>query len=299
MNAPPRLLHQAYRSTVVVQASVPPSHPSTAVLGRERASSGVVLRPDGLVLTVQYVVLGASEVEVVGPDGEVIEARVVAQDFHGGLALLEPARTPAAGLEPGTLGDVGRGDEIFVVAVTGEGDRRVSDGIVMALDGFTANWEFALDAAIATSARNPGLGGAPLVDRRGCVVGISFLDLGEVGRFTLAIPAELYSAHRQELLEHGRRVARPPRAWAGFFCYTLRRHVVFAGVLPGTPAEQGGLKAGDVLISVDGDRITNQSELYQSLWAVPPGNERVFRVFRSDETTEVVVVPTLAEDFFG
>jgi S1-C subfamily serine protease len=108
------------------------------------------------------------------------------------------------------------------------------------LDPFDANWEYTLERAIFTSAMNPGLGGGPLIDRRGRVAGVVSLNLNEIGRFSLAIPIAHYRDHRDELLRYGRRTTRPSRAWLGLYCYLLRGHVVVAGLLPGGPAEAAG-----------------------------------------------------------
>lgn len=299
MNASPRLLHHVHQSTVAVRSTVPGRHPSVPVLGTERMATGVALQPDGLILTVHYAVLGAASVRVATAEGSDVPARVVALDFHSGIAVLAADAVRVPGLPLAPLSCVARGADVFLLAATGDGGRRVSDGTVMALDPFVANWEFALDAAIATSARNPGLGGAPLVDGQGRVLGLSFVDLGEVGRFVLAIPSDVFADHRAELLASGRRVSRPPRAWIGFFCQGRRDHVVVAGVLPDAPAARAGLQAGDVVVAVDGERVPDQGSLYAALWAQPPGTERALRVVRGDETVDLRVPTTEAEAFFA
>ncbi len=124
-------------------------------------------------------------------------------------------------------------------------------------------------------------------------------DLGEVGRFVVAIPSDVFADHRAELLANGRRVSRPPRAWIGFFCQGQRDHVVVAGVLPASPAARGGLEAGDVVVAVDGERVPDQGSLYAALWAQPPGTERALRVVRGDETVDLRVPTTEAEAFFA
>jgi len=131
------------------------------------------------------------------------------------------------------------------------------------------------------------------------VVGIVALDLSEIGRFSLAVPVDHYTEHRDELLRHGRRVSRPARAWVGFYCYTFRDHVVIAGVLPGAPGEQSGLKAGDVVLSVNDHRINGRHELYTYLWTHSPGALIHFRVFRNNEVKQVAVPSGNAEEFFA
>jgi S1-C subfamily serine protease len=131
------------------------------------------------------------------------------------------------------------------------------------------------------------------------VIGIVSLDLSEVGRFTLAIPLDEYILHRDELLQHGHRVTRPARAWIGFYCYTLRDHVVIAGVLPGTPGEQAGLKAGDVVLAVDDQRIADRRQLYVQLWTHCPGETINMSVFRNNEVKAVAIASGDAEVFFA
>ena len=125
------------------------------------------------------------------------------------------------------------------------------------------------------------------------------LDLNEVGRYTLGIPAEHFFTHREELLRYGKRISRPPRAWVGFYCYMLREHVVIAGVLPGTPGERGGLRPGDVVLSVDDVPIAVRCDLYQRVWEHRPGDLIRFHVFRDDAVVQVEVQGTDVEQFFA
>lgn len=299
MNASPRLLRHVNRSTVLVESVVPATNPSTPVLGVDRKATGVVLAPSGMVLTVHYAVLGAASVSIHDHKGGSTPARVVALDFHGGFAVLAPESPVAPGLPAGGLADVTLGEDVFLLAVGDDAGRRVSDGHLISLEPFFANWEFGLDTAIVTSVRSPGLGGAPLVDRQGRVIGISCLDLGEVGRFVLAIPTGQFVDFEQELLDNGRRVTRPPRAWAGFFCYALQRNVVVAAVLPESPAALSGLEAGDVIVAVDGERVRDQRGVYEALWARRPGDHVSFRVLRGEDMSELMVYTMDAEAFFA
>ena len=85
----------------------------------------------------------------------------------------------------------------------------------------------------------------------------------------------------------------------GFYCYTFREHVVIAGVLPGAPGEQAGLKAGDVVLAVNGERITGRHELYDILWKRRAGELIHFQVFRNNQVTQVAVPSANAEEFFA
>ncbi len=299
MNASVRLLEETLPATVHLHATVPERHPSAVVLGTERAGTGTLVDPGGLILTVNYVVLGAQGITVTLFDRREIPAELVAQDFHSGVALLAIAggRFPALPLR--TQPEVAIGDDVFILASVGESARRASSGGVSSLGPFDANWEYMLERAIYANAMNPGLGGGPLVDTLGRVVGVVSLNLNEIGRFALAIPIEHYRDWRDELLEHGRRPSRPPRAWLGIFSSVVHGHVIVAGVLPGGPAAEGGLAQGDVILAIDDAEITSREDFYGRLWSHRPGERVQLRVFRNAATLTVTVVSGDVEEFFA
>jgi serine protease Do len=300
MNASIRLLERTLPATVHLQVAVSNEHPSCAVLGNERAGSGVLVDADGLIVTVNYVVLGGRDVRVTLFDGREVSGRVVAQDFASGIALVRadghdfPSVPVAADAAAVTVGD-----DVFVVASIGDAGRRASSGGITALEEFDANWEYALERAIFSSTMNPGLGGGPLLDRRGHLVGVVSLSMNEIGRFSLAIPIEHYVAHRDELLRDGRRTSRPSRAWLGLFCYVLRGHVVVAGLLAGGPAETAGLVQGDVVIAIDEQPVQSRRAFYERLWAHRAGDEVRLRVSRDGASRSVVVASANVEEFFA
>jgi S1-C subfamily serine protease len=284
-------------SVVHVHAQIPEQHPSVRILGTERMGSGVVVERDGLILTVNYVVLGAEQVRITLLDKRDYMAEVVAQDFASGLALVRIGESvPALPLRPS--GGLALGDEIFIVASVGEGNVRLSNGAVSYLGPFDANWEYVLERGIMATAMNPGLGGGPLLDTRGAVVGIVSLNLNEIGRFSLSIPVDYYLDGRDAFLA-GRRPAAGTRAWLGIFCYAVKDHVVIAGLLPGGPGEQAGLKPGDVVLAVDGQDIADRRSLYRLLWTHRPGEPVTLKVFRGRELHVVTVASGDVEEFFA
>ena len=296
MNASVTLLRRVLPTSVSLKVNVPESHPSAQILGTERMGSGTLIG-HGYILTVNYVVLGAQSIEVTYLNGTTAEGKVVAQDFHSGLAVITTGNGNGAHAKPAF--ELGSGDEVFILGSVGGTERRVNSGAVTSLEPFDAFWEFHLDRAILTTAMNPSLGGGGLFNSQGSLAGVVSLDFNEIGRFTLAIPVEHFFHHHEELLKHGRRVSRPPRAWVGFYCYVLREHVIVAGVVPGAPAEQAGLQSGDVVVSLDGTRIADRGALYQKIWEHAPGDLLTFRVFRGSAVQEVEVRTTDAESFFA
>jgi S1-C subfamily serine protease len=275
--------------TLTLHVHVPPSHPSVAVLGEERMGSATLVDPSGILVTVNYVVMGGREITATLPGGQRLPAEIVAQDFESGLALLHvPLQDHAAA----TLGDsrhLALGQEVFVLASTGPTARRVGSGIVTDLGPFDAYWEYMLESAIQSTAMNPGLGGGPLFDARGRMLGVTSLNLGQVGRFSLAIPIHLFTEHREELLRHGRVQSRAPRAWIGFYPQPGKAGIVVAGVVPSAPASRSGIQEGDVILAVDFDEIESRPHLYRALWKRGPGDRLRFQILREGRTITVEV----------
>jgi len=299
MNASVKLLERVVPATVTLKASVADTHPSASILGTDRQGTGVVVDASGLILTANYVVLGARGVDIEWADDQTGVGRVIAQDFASGIAVIEANECCGTALPLAPAAQVKVGQDVFIVAAAADNQRRVNTGGITSIGVFDAYWEYSLEHAITTTATNPGTGGAPLLDTRGRVVGIVSLELNDVGRFTLAIPADYYAQHRNELLQHGRRTSAPTRAWIGFYCYTFREHVVIAGVLPGAPGEQAGLKAGDVVLTVNGERVSGRHELYLRLWTHRAGELINFEVFRNNKVTELTVPSGNADEFFA
>jgi serine protease Do len=298
VNAAVGLIERVLPPTVHIQARIPEEHPSTRILGTERMGSGFVVESAGLVLTVNYVVLGADRLKVTLLDQRSYDAELVRQDFASGLALLRIPEQHLPALPLRRANDLTLGEEVFIVASIGEGGARVANGAVSYLGPFDANWEYVLERAIMTTAMNPGLGGGPLLDGLGRVVGLVSLNLNEIGRFSLAIPSDYYLDARDDFLAGG--PAQPTvRAWLGIFCYAVKDHVVIAGLLPGGPGEQAGLKSGDVILAVDGQDINDRRSLYRLLWTHQPGDQLTLKVFRGRELHTLTVASGNVEEFFG
>lgn len=299
MDAHVRLLRQVAASTVTVAAEIPQTHPSAAVLGTSRAGTGVVVDEHGNIVTVNYVVLGAERVTVTDVEGKRVAARVVAQDFASGLAVLGVAGATLPAIKRGGSRDVSPGHDVFLVSSVGATERRSACGYLLATDAFDAYWEYFLARALWISAINPGLGGAPLCDAHGRFIGVVSLNLGAIGRATLAIPSENYYDHATELLRHGKRTTRPTRAWLGMFCYALPDRTVVAGLIPGAPGERCGLVVGDILVRIGDEPVIGRLQLYEEIWRRKPGDTIDLKVMREGHIQNVVVTTGDAEEFFA
>ena len=282
MDASAELVKRLLPSVVNIHTEVPDKHPSARILGGERMGSGTIIDTSGLILTVNYVVMGAEKIYVSLGQGRRLKAELVAQDFDVGLALLRVKRQELRPAHLGASDPVERGEPVFVIASTGPQERRVAGGVVTYLGEFEAYWEYLLDRGVVSSAANPGFGGGPLFTLKGQMIGVVSLNLNEIVRNSLAIPIEFYRENQAEFLRYGRVVSRPKRAWLGVFAHPLDEGVVVAGLVPNGPGEKYGLREGDVIVSLNAEEVPTRKELYLSLWRHAPGERITIEVLRDN-----------------
>jgi S1-C subfamily serine protease len=297
MDVSVEFVKQLLPTIVNIHATVPRGHTSTRILGEERMGSGVVVE-GGLILTVNYVVMGANVVEVAPLKGRRTRAEVVAQDYEVGLAVLRPKRQGLPAAPMGPTAPLERGDAVIAIASPGVQEVRVSGGVVTYLGEYEAYWEYLLDRGIVSSASNPGFGGGGLFTMSGRVAGILYLNLNEIARCSLAIPVECYREHADELLRYGRVVSRPKRAWLGMFAHGLEEGVIVAGIVPGGPGDKGGLREGDVIVSLDAQEVSSLRELYMSLWRHEPGEQITLEVMRENAVRRLELTGGDRAEFF-
>lgn len=266
-------LEAALGSVVSLHARVPADASTAASLGVDRVGNGVVVGPNGLVLTIGYLVTEAEEVTLITNDGDPVPAHVLGVDSVTGFALLaalEPLDLPVA-----PLGDSRRlHDDDGVVFVGGGGLAHALAGQVIARGPFAGYWEYYLDEALFTSPGHPHWSGAALFDPSGALIGLGSLQMTQQragerpSLINMCVPIELLPPILDDLARgHPREVARP---WLGVFCQENGAEVVVIDVAGGGPADRAELRAGDVILAVDGEAVRSLEDFYQALWAQGP-----------------------------
>jgi serine protease Do len=294
LDSPVVVSREVVPSIVFLRTEIPASHPSAAILGEERLGTGVAVGADR-VLTAHYLVMGGSSVTVSCMDGKtrkVVKA-LVHHETGLGLVLLEGPPLPPARFAENPAHP---GQPVFILSCTGERERKGASGHVSAVAPFEAFWEYMLDRAIMTTAINPGLAGAPLLDAEARLLGVVSLGLAAVGRYSLAIPADLYGQHREQIeLGEG---STPQRAWVGVYPQGYDGGVILTGVVPGSPAEKAGLQKGDLVLSVDGTAVSSLRDLYDALWKRGPGERVGLQILRESAIRTVDVVAGDRYEFY-
>lgn len=261
------------------------------------AGSGVIVTPDGYLLTNHHVTEGASAVDVILPSGKHHRAEVVGRDPPSDLAVL---RIPALGLPFLPLADSKKlrtGELVLAVGSPFGLSGTVTMGIVSGLgramrsrSGHLIENVIQIDAPL-----NPGNSGGPLVDMRGRVVGINTALFAPAQGIGLAIPSSTASFVLSEILAHG----RVRRAWLGVMAQTVplspKRGAVFVHrVVRGSPAFASGLRAADLIVAAAGKPVNGMDELQPHLTEDSIGKRLRLGVLRDGEELELQV--RLAEE---
>ncbi|TFZ03842.1 S1C family serine protease [Ramlibacter humi] len=290
-------LTRAHAAVVGISVNATEGARSADTLGRERSGSGVVIGPDGLVLTIGYLMLEAENIQVVTQDQRTLPARAVAYDLATGFGLVRTL-LPLRGITPVTLGsiaDLQPGDALM--AATGGEDSDVLLTQVVGKRPFSGYWEYHIDSALFTSPPIANHSGAPVFNQRGELVGIGSLivaDATGLGRplpGNMFVPVDLLKPILPELLKSGSsRQSRRP--WLGLTSSERGGQVQIVRVNRDSPAEAAGLQPGDVVLSVDGVRVASLEEFYKKLWdRAAPDTEVRLTVLQGADTRTLTIKP--------
>ena len=293
VSALPSYVRRVEPAVIGIKVEIPRDRPSAPTLGAERWGSGVIFDgTQGYALTVSYVLLDAEIIEVTLRDGRKVPGKLVGLDLEVGVGVL---KLQGAGPWPAaTLGDstkVAPGDIVGTVGVSADGGLVATPGRIEAVRAFAAAWEYMLDRAFVVSPYNAAFGGGALVDAAGNVIGITSLRLGEAPFVNLAIPLEKFLPGKDELLAKGRVMSRRPRPWLGLYTVSTEGGVAVAGVSPVGPARAAGLRHGDIIVRLNGEKVERQEDFYARLWRGAVDQEVQLVVQRDARFEAVTVTP--------
>ena len=264
-------LEELVSSVVRIKTFINPDGNSVSNLGREREGSGIIIDESGLVLTIGYLMVEAHSAELITNAGRTVPATIVGYDHETGFGLLraiEPLKIKP--LPFGKSADVKEQDPELVASFGGAD--MVLPVHVISRREFTGSWEYLIDGAIFTSPPHPAWSGAALINREGKLVGVGSLIVGDASGEqkqtpgNMFVPIDILLPVMGDLLANGR-ISGPGRPWLGVNAQELHGSLIVGRVTPGSPAEKSGLRRGDVIVGIDGERTRTLGDFYRRLWA--------------------------------
>ena len=277
-----------------LKAEVPADAFTASTLGTEREGNGLLIDRDGLVLTIGYLVTEAERVTLADAAGKETPARVVGYDQESGFGLVRALGPLAAEPLPrGSARPLEVGDMTILAAFGGAKEALATT--LVSKRPFAGYWEYLLDEALFTAPPHPRWSGAALLDRDGrlCGVGSLFVQDAEGGSDTkpgnMVVPIDLLDPILDDMIETGRS-RTPPRPWLGMFTSEMEDLLIVAGLVQGGPADRGGVRIGDALLGIDGQRVSDLATFYRRLWSRgEPGTSVKLRVVREEQVLELQV----------
>jgi serine protease Do len=262
--------------------------------------SGVVVSPDGYILTNNHVVDGATDVKVTLPDRREFKAKVVGTDSQTDVAVL---KIDAANLKPITVGDSSKlhiGDTVLAIGNPYGIGQTVTMGIVSALGRDTHQGIEEYEDFIQTDASiNPGNSGGALVNDRGELIGINtaILAPGSGGNqgIGFAVPVNLARNVMDQITTHGSvtrsylgvTIQEVTPALAKAMSLDSPEGALINDVRPDSPGQKAGLKSGDVIVEINGHKILESNELRMDVSMMQPGQTAKLKVFRDGKMIDV------------
>ncbi len=285
-------------SLVAVRATVPADARTADALGTEREGSGIVIGPDGLVLTIGYLILEAISAEITLQDERVVPAEVIAYDYETGFGLLKPlADTGLPSIELGESAALQQDNPVLVASFINPASRQplATPAYVVSRREFAGYWEYLLPDAIFTAPPHLRFGGAALIGPDGRLLGIGSLFVSDAASpgiqlaGNMFVPIDALKPILEDLQAHGQS-QDPRRPWLGVFTEELRGHLFVYRVAPGGPAATAGLRVDDVILGVDGGPIEGMADFYKRVWALGgPGVEVPVTVLSGGRVQEMAI----------
>ncbi len=275
-------------------------------LERQGLGSGVIISPDGYIVTNNHVVRDADEINVTLSDKRTLEAEVVGTDAKTDLAVL---KIDASDLLPAPLGDSDAaevGEWVLAIGSPFRLDQTVTAGIISAKGRQMEITDYE-DFIQTDAAINPGNSGGPLVNLKGQVIGINTAIASRTGGSMgvgFSIPSNMVRMVKDAIVKHGRvqrgrlgaSIQNLNEDMARSFGYDSTKGVLIGDVLPDTPAEKAGLRVGDIVVEFNGRPAEDMNQFRNAVAATAPNTRSELLIFRDGKKQKLTIVVGELED---
>lgn len=294
-------LERALDAMVLIRAEVPEDGYTASSLGTERGGYGAVIREDGLILTIGYLITEATQIWLTTNRGAVVGGYPLAYDRTTGFALIQPlGKLDAPALPRGSAAAAKVGDQTYVLGHGGRAHALKTELIGKA--EFAGPWEYLLDEALYNTPAHPQWGGSALLNAEGELIGIGSLLVqqelkGEAVHVNMFVPIDLLEPILEGMLNTGRS-PYPPCPWLGMRVQEGEDKMLVGSVAGGGPAERAGVLAGDRVIGVGSERVNGLGELFRAVRRLgAAGVEVPLMLARSGEVLRIAVKSADRDDY--
>ena len=262
--------------------------------------SGVIVSPDGYVLTNQHVVEGADDIELVLQDGRRLKAKIRGSDPESDLAVLKADAANLPAITLGAIEHVQVGDAVLAIGNPFGFGNSVTSGIVSALGRNHLGINRFEDFIQTDAAINPGNSGGALIDASGNLIGINSTIFSQSGGslgIGFAIPVSIAKTVLEQIIKDG----EVTRGWFGVepqdvsepiakaLAYDGSGGVVIRGLVKGGPADRAGMQVKDIVVDIDGKPTVDTQVMLARIAELPPGAAARVKLWRDRKALEVDV----------
>ncbi|MEK9653718.1 MAG: S1C family serine protease [Betaproteobacteria bacterium] len=293
-------LERVIDAVVKVKTFVPDDAFTANILGTERLGSGVLISGEGLIVTIGYIITEAETIWVTTNDGATYPAHIVGYDQASGFGLIQvsqPLSILPVPIEQHCSPQ--KNEEAYIVSFGGKKHSlttKISD-----IREFTGYWEYVLDEGIYTSPPHPQWGGAGLFNNMGNLVGIGSLLLQEgferQQQGNLVVPTSILLPILDEMVKYGRSPDKP-RPWLGMYTVDSEQKFFVSSLAPSGPAALAGIKEGDQILEIQGQKVNSLANLFRSIWKQGEAGVKIsITVSRSGDVLRMEVTSADRNDF--
>ncbi len=263
--------------------------------------SGVIVSPQGLILTNNHVIATADEIEVALPDGRKMSAKIVGTDPDTDLALIKVAAENLPAITFSSSDQLNVGDVVLAIGNPFGVGQTVTQGIVSALGRSHLGINIYENFIQTDASINPGNSGGALIDTEGNLVGINSAIYSRSGGsmgIGFAIPTTLARQVMEQIVSQG----NVTRGWIGIeaqditpelaesFRLKQAQGALIAGVVRNSPADKAGLRAGDILMAIEGKAIIDSGSMLNLIAALKPDQKATVQISRSAKVLNIQIL---------
>ena len=303
-------LYDALDAVVHLTAEIPEDAFSAQTLGKEREGNAVLISEDGLLLTIGYLVVDAHSIIIRAHGEKPIAAELIGYNHETGMAIIHALeKLSIKPIELGSSEDLE--EDMSVIIAPYGGEHHSINATVASRREFTGSWEYMIDNAIFTVPIHPNWSGAALINNEGKLCGVGSLWVNDAKKSeinqlqdnadeflkdnpknssgNMFVPIDLLEPIYDDLVSFGV-ASGEQRPWLGMYTSEIKNQLFVSGVIPGAPADLAEIEPGDIVVAINGHKVTTLSDMYKLIWSLgAAGIKIMLNLYRDSDDIDIMV----------